>query len=85
MGRYLLFAWNNCFPNGGWNDFILSDDNIESMMKKVKMYVEGTTWTYEIHKKYYDQIQLVDKKTGNVLQLAFKNKHIKSKQHEITK
>ncbi len=71
MDRYLLFAWNNCFPVGGWNDLVLSDDKIATIMLLVDVYVEEESLVYKIRGGIYDQIQLVDRETGNIIQLEF--------------
>ncbi len=72
MGRFLLFAFNNCFPNGGWNDYLLSDDDIQKIVDEISPIIENDKFIYKVKGKLYDQIQLVDKENGNILQLEFK-------------
>lgn len=72
MGRYLLFAFNNCFPGGGWNDYILSDDNIQKIIAFIEMEYEGDRRIYRINNIFYDEIQLIDKILGHIIYIKFK-------------
>ena len=71
MGRYLLFAWNNSFPRGGWNDFILSHDDIQKLIGCITVRDEEKSRTYEIDNTFYDAVQIIDKELGNIIQLEF--------------
>lgn len=78
MGRYLLFAFNNCFPRGGWNDYILSDNDIKKIIAFIEMDYEGDVRIYRINNVFYDQIQLIDKILGNVINIEFKKEKKKN-------
>lgn len=32
MKRYLLFSYQRFYPEGGWNDFTISSDDLEELM-----------------------------------------------------
>ena len=36
MKKYLLFAGEDYYPEGGWNDFITDSDNIYSLVSDAK-------------------------------------------------
>jgi len=60
MKQYLLFAGDNYYPAGGWDDFIDSFDEPEDAViaGEVKETHYGIT-----HKKY-DWYHIIDSKTG---------------------
>lgn len=71
MGRYLLFAWNNSFPLGGWKDYKLSHDIINEVMRKITKHDESRGVLYRVNDEYYNEIQIIDKHTGNAVNIQF--------------
>jgi len=54
MKRYLLFAGDSRYPNGGWDDFVGDYESLELATKKAIKYIEnGRDWWH-----------IVDLKTG---------------------
>lgn len=42
MKRYLLFAGDNYYPEGGWHDLKLESDDLESL----KLFAETKNWNW---------------------------------------
>ena len=55
MKRYLLFAFDDYYPTGGWNDFRGSFDTA------IEAFVDGANWPYE-------NKQVIDSATGREIE-----------------
>lgn len=54
MNRYLLFAFDSYYPQGGWEDFVESFDTLEDALEAGGLLER-------------DYIQVVDSDTGEVV------------------
>jgi len=55
LKRYLVFAYDNYYPAGGWGDFMGSFDTIEEAITKLE-------------KHYYDNCDVIDTTTGDYVE-----------------
>jgi hypothetical protein len=44
MKRYLLFAGQDYYPQGGWDDFVIDSDSVQSLKVKAVEYMTEYTW-----------------------------------------
>ncbi len=56
MKRYLIFAGYNCFPTGGWTNFIVDSDSLE----EAKDYIIRSC-------AFYDWVHIVDTKHQEIV------------------
>ena len=59
MERYLLFAWDQYYPMGGFNDLV-GDYESEELARE----------QWEIKKSHSDYGQIVDTATGSIIELG---------------
>ncbi len=57
MKRYLVFGFDQYYPNGGWNDFICSTNTLEEARLEVKARTHDN-----------DYFQIVDLETHKVVE-----------------
>lgn len=73
--RYVLFAYHEYYPNGGWNDFKGSFDTTYEAQEAIQIKVETRSGsgrlipTYVHDKIEYDHYELIDLKTNQRVEL----------------
>lgn len=73
--RYVLFAYDNYYPVGGWNDYKDSFNEISEAKKVIQCTIKGRntsgnlTSVYIYNKKKYNNYELIDFQTGNYINL----------------
>ena len=69
MKKYIVFAGNDYYPRGGWNDFLFSVDNLEDL-EDILGYEKNSIETFylnRINNCAYDWLQVVDYSTGEII------------------
>lgn len=54
MKKYYLFVWNQCYPSGGYNDFLSSHETIEEALKAAKVESEIKYKYNDFHFQIYE-------------------------------
>lgn len=75
MGRYMLFVFEHYYPGGGINDYIMSHNDLTSLIQKTIFvpYICGTKdegiilTDIPIPKIKYDEAHVLDRFTGIVV------------------
>ena len=61
MVRYLLFAYSDFYPRGGWNDFICSFNDLVTVLDFSNDMIENKVGeNYVIFGKIYKYFHIVD-------------------------
>lgn len=64
MKKYLLFAGDQYYPRGGWDDFVMDSDDLEELQKEGSKRGEWKYCTTSIYEWY----QIVDRDTKKVIE-----------------
>ena len=62
MKRYLVFAYDNYYPSGGWNDFRRAFDSLD----EARAYAQAL---YDEYPKDCDNVQVIDSTTQQEVKL----------------
>jgi hypothetical protein len=47
QNKYVLFGWNNYYPNGGWDDLIGVYDSVDEAKAAFEKAATEKSWKYE--------------------------------------
>jgi hypothetical protein len=63
--RYIVFAYNQYYPSGGWNDYQGSYETVDEAKAAAKNLREGN---FALHGWEYEYTQIVDLETGRTVE-----------------
>ena len=71
--RYVLFVWDDCYPNGGWHDCMGDFDEITEVKKVIQCIVQHRNAKEELIPVYlwdnerWNHYELIDLETGKTI------------------
>jgi hypothetical protein len=65
MKRYLVFAWDDYYPAGGWGDFVGAFDDLDAAKACAAQCTSVEGWRGEGHRegRHYDGSEVIDLQT----------------------